>query len=657
MDIIPTNINKTEHEKIDEPIIEVGQWYWVKDIRTAKDENGNCVEDKNGEWKEEEYKWFGCVVNIGSNYIEVEGPWRNNSGHKCRIHIDEFYDECEFESDPQGVILKNSQETQEKLRIKMNEINELSKRLGVTPSKSLPQSSTGYALVPLNGQDNIGLYKRDLIKARDKELPVLFEELKELNYDLAMWLSAESVSMKTMANQMEKSIDLVSDRIFHVELYAGLTEKIERIKEGKPADISEKLHLMQRRCYMDEECLVDYQAGGMTFQKIEEFDRWLMRIKNLNRILPFPRCMVSFRVRRDKKEREENLNPYINLNLEEEDKTTFLYVRNGGNVYRINSSLDFGEKLFPDSSEFHPGEKVWAKLFGNKVETLISDREYQDRKKEEKEANKLYDKWEKENPEKHYFHNPYRDKSSRGWGSNISGFKPCDDTNVYFDDIKKHIEQEAKQYNRIALIIQGLYDRSQILHPHSKVILWNQEGFQSAVKLVYDHDKALVAGDKPDFEAYRSRLNASLKIGSIVVGQQDFWRRKEAKKENKRQEGDWRIKNPSHYIQFSPYGNPGPGLIAKIVKYTKTKKCTFKWERERVRYTYYNDSKIECSISISSEFLLNIDAYEKDDYKQFFNDPRTRQEYLKWAPLLLAAEDCIAGKTSDKETLNERYSW
>jgi hypothetical protein len=39
-----------------------------------------------------------------------------------------------------------------------------------------------------------------------------------------------------------------------------------------------------------------------------------------------------------------------------------------------------------------------------------------------------------------------------------------------------------------------------------------------------------------------------------------------------------------------------------------------------------------------------VSAYKPGDFRQFFEDPRTRQEYLKWAPLMLTAEDYYAGK-------------
>ena len=37
-------------------------------------------------------------------------------------------------------------------------------------------------------------------------------------------------------------------------------------------------------------------------------------------------------------------------------------------------------------------------------------------------------------------------------------------------------------------------------------------------------------------------------------------------------------------------------------------------------------------------------AYTPGDYHLFFDDPRTRELYLKWAPFMLTAEDFHGGK-------------
>ena len=69
----------------------------------------------------------------------------------------------------------------------------------------------------------------------------------------------------------------------------------------------------------------------------------------------------------------------------------------------------------------------------------------------------------------------------------------------------------------------------------------------------------------PDFEAYRYKCNASLKAGSITVGQEDAWQRREAEKECRRRDRDWRDHSEYRPKKFEPYGDPGPGYVAKEV--------------------------------------------------------------------------------------------
>ena len=39
----------------------------------------------------------------------------------------------------------------------------------------------------------------------------------------------------------------------------------------------------------------------------------------------------------------------------------------------------------------------------------------------------------------------------------------------------------------------------------------------------------------------------------------------------------------------------------------------------------------------------SADEVKPGDYKIFFSDPRTRENYIQWAPLLMAAEEYHAG--------------
>jgi len=620
--------------------VEVGQWYWVKSS------------------DEEDSDWLGCIVQVGSNYVELHSPHSAHSGYTyTRVHIDNFFSELRHEPKAQEVIENNIAHYRNLVQRLIGEVKSITAKLGVSPHIALPDppSNENYALAVLSSQNSVKDYESALILAKDKQLPDLFEEIKEANEDLAKWMAASSLPLQASIDGMKDMIGKIEDRVFNVSLYAGLTEQVVLCHDGEPAAFTEKLHVMQRRHYMDEECLLDYRNGGMDFQSIDQFDEWISEPVNRDRIMPFPRCLVAMRVRRQDKEREFDgtlLSAYINIRLGSLDKLTFLYIRNGEQIYRLNCDLKFGEMIFPDRASFNPHDEKMVKMFASRVDEIITKGDYDQRVKEYNSMKQKYKQWRKDNPKKTWdkskgdwdFANPYRDVEL-GFGFNPGDWQPFSPNNVYYDEVSKVLSDEMKKYNRIALIIQGLFDRSPVLHPHPPVRTWTPEGFDAAVKLIYDGDSSvLYGGDKPDFQAYRQKCNESINIDSVLVGQELYWMQKEAEKENERQSRDWRVKHKIYHKTLKPYGNPGPGYLAKMLRWNKrAKQAIFRWERERTRYSYGKDDNIPCTLTVPVDCLLNISAYRTGDYKQFFLDPRTRAEYLQWAPMLLAAEEYHAG--------------
>ena len=69
--------------------------------------------------------------------------------------------------------------------------------------------------------------------------------------------------------------------------------------------------------------------------------------------------------------------------------------------------------------------------------------------------------------------------------------------------------------------------------------------------------------------------------------------------------------------------------------------------RQRYRWGGRDEETIPCSIKVPEEKLFNVSAYKPGDYKQFFQDSRTRAGYLKWAALLLSAEEYQDDRDSD----------
>ncbi len=613
----------------------LGDWYWLK------------TESRKGKKK----KRFVCITHAGSNYYELKAP----DGSEWRIHIDQFFQLCRPVKDPERIISRKIRKYKNQVQALMAEVQEITRRLGVSPHQQIGEATEEtQALATISGDQNFKSYSDALVKAKDEDLPGLFKRIRDTHEMLATWMKANVLPLQAQVGDLDEHIERIDDRIFSVELYAGLTEQVIKVAKGEPAAMGDKLYLMQRRLYMDEECLANYRAGGMDWDDLDGFDKWLAEPENRDRILPHPRCMVSFQVRRFTKERKaRNLRDLWTIAaLEQADKETFLYIRNGEQIYCIATALDFGEKLFPDFDKQMLGEPMMGKMFGDRVDELITRREY-DAMVAHDEA--LEAQWEidkKKIPKKDWF---FKDPLHRR-KLNFNQYEPFVDSSVYYDDMSKKLAKEIRHYNRIALIIQGLFDRSPILHPHPPVKTWTQDGFEGAVELVYDQDKALHQGEKPDFEAYMADLAEQIDEDSIVIGQRDFWLRKEGEKETRRRERDYNHKGDAFVEYYEPYGNHGPNYIAQVERIgPRSKKARFTWMRNRQHHSHdhgYDD--IETKIEVSVGRLFNVSAYKPGDFKQFFGDPRTRAEYLQWAPFLIAAEEFHAGNINMKTGMRKR---
>lgn len=238
-------------------MVEIGQWYWVKYSKGD---------------------WLGCVTQIGSNFVELTSPKIEGFGrYRTRVLFTDFQQELRLEPNAQEVIMGKVNDYQGQVNQLMGEVRAITARLGVYNGLSIEDrsASEGTAIVTMSGAPDIDGYKNALVVAKEKILPDLFKKIKEANAHLAGWMSAETLPMLAMAEQMQDSIKSIDKRIFNVSLYAGLTEQVVQFADGEPAAFHEKLHVMQRRAYMDEECLMNYQAGGMEFKHIDKFNAWL----------------------------------------------------------------------------------------------------------------------------------------------------------------------------------------------------------------------------------------------------------------------------------------------------------------------------------------------------------------------------------------------
>ena len=198
------------------PKIEVGQWYWVKadpeaDRDLLKDED-ECIEGD---------EWFTCVIQIGTNFVEFRSP-----EYSERIHADEVETRCRYEPDSQAIINREVAVSQAKIQELMREVQAITSRLGV--QEALPEGGETQAIALLSDVDYKG-YQTALEKAKNADLPALFESIKNASERLTKWLTAVVIPLKADFRLRKEVIEKIEGKIFHVQLYAGLVEDIEGV--------------------------------------------------------------------------------------------------------------------------------------------------------------------------------------------------------------------------------------------------------------------------------------------------------------------------------------------------------------------------------------------------------------------------------------------
>lgn len=648
----------------DEVPLATGSWFWVRELPRPQ-APGMHPEELAGLGvpeptdPDEPGEWLGCLTYLGSNYAELTA-W--HSHHRERVHLDAFAGRCRPEPDADAYIRQQAGHWQKEAQRLIGEVHELTARLGVGEQRLLavqPEPGTA-ALARLSGGDRIGEYREALTRAKQTDLPDLFKQIESANEQLARWLKAPLIPLMAEANRSKRFIASVEDRIFNVSLYGGLTETVVQIRDGDPAPTDTPVSVFQRRLCMDEECLAAYRTGGMDFRDVEAFDRWLLAPDNLQRLLPFPRTVVAFQIRRNTKERavDSILDYFINLEFARNDKATWLYLRNGDRVWRLRSETDFGELLF-DRTALHPGTPLYGELSWSKDSfsgEFITAHEYEEQaaaleqlRRTDLERWRKQQAWARDNPDESWIDNPHRDPWNRYTDAarEHAQYEPFTPASVWFDDMLETRSAQIAAWNRVALVLQGLLDRSPVFHPHPPWKLWTPDGFAAAIKLVRDGDLTLYDGPEPDLAAYVAAANASLGVGSLTIGQDDFWAEVEAARlcarmDRSRHQRDNRWRPTRH----RPYDNPGPGYIATVEKWQKrARRATFSWSRPRQTSTWTNrrGESLPVSLVVPDERLFNLSAYKPGDFRQFFADPRSRAKYLAWAPILLSAEEYLNG--------------
>jgi hypothetical protein len=555
-----------------------GEWYWV----TYQESWGN----------KKKVTELMCVKGLGSNHVKFTRSSVGGGTDTEWIHFKDLFQSIKPEPNWKAVIEKEIEEKKAELKEAVSLLADKVHQADMLPEDSGAPAS----MLPSTSRVDPKVRKKALLHLRDKALPEAQKSVENITKELVALHSDLVLPMMVECKRMLKIKDKIEDRLFVLELYAGLGEEAVQIAKGKVPDPDTPIAIRQMIRYMDEESLIDYDKGGMDYKKLEDFDAWIARPENYKRLLPEERCVVALQIRRHMKDYGPCGNSFGELmqrmGEHKENMRTYLCIRNGENLWRLATEIDFKPGLLPNRDEFH-------KPF--------------------------------EEPDKHGYY-------PKGQSFPFGERKYRDPEIITPDDLRydEKVEERQKlifQYNRILFLIQGLLDRSKVFQPHPPMNLSDPDVVQKYLKLIHDEQDGLPSWNPPKWEQYRDEKNASIKIGSFVYAEWDEekWENWNRKTRYWKEKGIFKvtsIKKDRSEVRLSwehgetRWGWEFPDAVwnrGRWGEWPKKHKFNHKW--------------------VKMEKVFHLDAYVPGDYKKFLCDAYLKGAYLDWAPQLLAGED------------------
>ena len=399
-----------------------------------------------------------------------------------------------------------------------------------------------------------------------------------------------------MRREIEKKLDAIHDvvskmgseikRLTYViqtiETYAGIKEEVLTLQSGEPAAETEPIVIRQAVLFMDEEfALID---DDFDWRKMESFDKWLAESGNFKTLLPDAKSIVAIKPRRKDKQYAEN-DEWYNLIMNQPNHVTLFLIRNGDNLYRLESEhIVLEDRMFPNLDEF---QKV-----------LEEESRYQ-------------------------------------WNS---------------DD--KRSDMMRRRFTKIAFLLQGLLDRSDVFAPHHvKCSFLKIEGLDESVRMEYELDTShLLMDGRLSVMDWIKQTNEGIAEGSriLLIGQGDFNRHDFLRY----YASDWSMpdypETGVYTVKKNPQYDPDKNYYNHRRRYCISympKSDAYSWTEGP------HDRKLKVSIAFSetSDDILCYDSLNLKDLDYYLNSRIYRSQYFRYVRRLKTARTLI-----ERELAQER---
>lgn len=445
----------------------------------------------------------------------------------------------------------------------------------------------GTAVVP-SGVGQAELVKAGMVEQRanllrqKQAVEAAAAEAKALVEAQVKEMQAQLAKQMALLEPALKQLAKLSDGVDALNIYLGRDEEIITLQEGERAPAGTVITVRQLVLAMDEESLIAVDSVGMDFQDIDLFGDWLTRDPaHLEQLLPEPKGVVALIPRRADKRYGD---PWSQMNADEQNRHTWWLIRNGQCVWLTSTQFVVGNHTVPAPKEFTDMFMTRAQ-FGRPAEKL--------------------------------------EPGSKAWM-----------------DAEERADARTRHYMKVALLLQGLLDRTAVFHPHDGASFLDQSHYDSGrVRVILDGENALTDGRLEYREWRRERIEA-MHPGMRVIGAFGSRMRKYDGKDESasvRPQGS----SPSNQV---PYNVRASARSYYDWEFSFDRTDTI-WDDTLGQYRAPK-TKATGYLSNSDQWWLPLDTITEDEILYYLGSRRNRHEYLDMVPTLRAA---LAVKQAERE--------
>lgn len=417
---------------------------------------------------------------------------------------------------------------------------------------------------------------RDLAVSRG-HLERTRQELAARQAELAARLNEQMQALQARIRAdlepLERQLELAKEGIHLISLYLGENEEVIVLADGDPAPAATPVTIRQQVLYMDEECAVAAEDGGIEPVDVAIFDDWLTADPaHLAQVLPEPRGIVALTARRHSKSYD---NPWQARTMAEANRVTYWLVRNGEKVYRMVTDLFVGARLVAASDEFTRFFDV--DRFGRRIEP-----------------------------------------GSRDWL-----------------DAERKADARQRHFMKVASVIEGLLHRTPFLHPlpAADMSVLTPDSYDNGHVIVITDAERTLGDGRPSFAEWRAELNKRLRPGMRIVGSfhGSWWRGMYDNAYGHERIHPPRAQNPPA-AEILLIEDRDPRTADLVIRYDRTEEV---WSDRDWEYRTPK-TRASARIRPDDPCVLAVDGVNPDDIRYYLADRTNRAAYTSMFPLLTA---------------------